>query len=168
MARIKRSAAEVAESRHQAFRLWITGRTYRQLADHFEVSTGTIHNWIHREIRAPELDPKRDDIRSLHLARLTDVLRIAYRAMLSGDVAAARVVMDASTKIAKVYGVDDATRTLEADAADRLAKSHQQLANDLGSIAEVIKRALAAAEVGEDQRRKVMHEVQSGLRAISS
>lgn len=122
------------------------GYTFRQIADELGYAGHSSAYKAFQRALAKTVQVPADEYRTLHLARLEEIVRTFYPMTIRGDMAAANRILRALTQIADVSGLNAAR---EVSIKHELTILAERVAGDLGlNTADIIaeaERIVAAA-----------------------
>ena len=131
------------EKQRRAVELRLAGHTWQTIADTLGYRN---HSGAICAVEAAlkrTLEPAADSFRALTLERLTKVIQVFWPMMIQGDYSAARTVMQASSDIRKLMGLDSPVQIEHG--GNGIPIQHEVVSIDIGDVTEALK---VLADVG--------------------
>lgn len=136
---------------NRAIDLRVMGFTLRAIAEQLECSKSTVHAMLLEGI-ATAVDPESRSIAlGEYVERCERVMSSMAKAVIAGDPIAARAYLSAAERIAKAYGVADASKALEANAAALAANAMSTVAAAATSHVAQFESRLRADGFSDEQ-----------------
>ena len=127
------------EKQRRAVELRMAGHTWQTIADTLGYSN---HSSAIRAVEAAlvkTLEPAADSFRALTLERLTKVIQVFWPMMIQGDYSAARTVMQASSDIRKLMGLDSPVQVEHGGNGIPIQHEVSQVSIEIGDVTEALK-----------------------------
>lgn len=136
---------------NRAIDLRVMGFTLRAIADQLGVAKSTVHAMLLEGI-ASAVDPEARSIAlGEYVERCERVMSSMAKAVIAGDARAASTYLAAAERIAKAYGVADASKAIEADASSVAANAVAAMATAAASQVADVEVRLRAGGFTDDQ-----------------
>ena len=149
------------EKQRRAVELRMAGHTWQTIADTLGYSS---HSSAIRAVEAAlvrTLEPASSSFRALTLERLTKVIQVFWPMMIQGDYSAARTVMQASSDIRKLLGLDSPVQVEHGGTG--IPIQHEVVNIEIGDVTEALK---VLADVGAVRLGTNGHQVNGSLDAL--
>ena len=149
------------EKQRRAVELRMAGHTWQTIADTLGYSS---HSSAIRAVEAAlvrTLEPASSSFRALTLERLTKVIQVFWPMMIQGDYSAARTVMQASSDIRKLLGLDSPVQIEHG--GNGIPIQHEVVSIEIGDVTEALK---VLADVGAVRLGANGHQVNGALDAL--
>ena len=149
------------EKQRRAVELRMAGHTWQTIADTLGYSN---HSSAIRAVEAAlvrTLEPASSSFRALTLERLTKVIQVFWPMMIQGDYSAARTVMQASSDIRKLLGLDSPVQVEHG--GNGIPIQHEVVSIEIGDVTEALK---VLADVGAVRLGTNGHQVNGSLDAL--
>ena len=149
------------EKQRRAVELRMAGHTWQTIADTLGYSS---HSSAIRAVEAAlvrTLEPASSSFRALTLERLTKVIQVFWPMMIQGDYSAARTVMQASSDIRKLLGLDSPVQIEHG--GNGIPIQHEVVSIEIGDVTEALK---VLADVGAVRLGANGHQVNGSLDAL--
>jgi len=146
------------EKQRRAVELRMAGHTWQTIADTLGYSS---HSSAIRAVEAAlvrTLEPASSSFRALTLERLTKVIQVFWPMMIQGDYSAARTVMQASSDIRKLLGLDSPVQVEHG--GNGIPIQHEVVNIEIGDVTEALK---VLADVGAVRLGANGHQVNGAL-----
>ena len=146
------------EKQRRAVELRMAGHTWQTIADTLGYSS---HSSAIRAVEAAlvrTLEPASSSFRALTLERLTKVIQVFWPMMIQGDYSAARTVMQASSDIRKLLGLDSPVQVEHG--GNGIPIQHEVVSIEIGDVTEALK---VLADVGAVRLGTNGHQVNGSL-----
>ena len=131
------------EKQRRAVELRMAGHTWQTIADTLGYRNHSSAICAVEAALKRTLEPATDSFRALTLERLTKVIQVFWPRMLQGDYSAARTVMQATSDIRKLMGLDSPVQVEHG--GNGIPIQHEVVNIEIGDVTEALK---VLAEVG--------------------
>ena len=151
------------EKQRRAVELRMAGHTWQTIADTLGYSN---HSSAIRAVEAAlvkTLEPAADSFRALTLERLTKVIQVFWPMMIQGDYSAARTVMQASSDIRKLMGLDSPVQVEHGGNGIPLQHEVSQVSIEIGDGTEALK---VLADIGAVRLEPNGHQTNGSLDSL--
>ncbi len=141
---------------NQAIDLRVMGFTLRAIGERLGVSKSTVHAMLLEGI-ATAVDPEARSIAlGEYVERCERVMSSMAKSVIAGDPKAASTYLAAAERIAKAFGVADASKAIEADASALAANSMASVAAAAASHVTGLESRLRASGFTDEQIAAVL------------
>ncbi len=151
------------EKQRRAVELRMAGHTWQTIADTLGYSN---HSSAIRAVEAAlvkTLEPAADSFRALTLERLTKVIQVFWPMMIQGDYSAARTVMQASSDIRKLMGLDSPVQVEHGGNGIPIQHEVSQVSIEIGDVTEALK---VLADIGAVRLEPNGHQTNGSLDSL--
>lgn len=132
------------------------GLSNRAIAERMQLATSTIHAMLLEGMADAVSEEDSALVRAEYVGRCEWAMLKAAPAAAQGDTRAIEAYLRAAERIARAYGVYDATRTTEVDAAAQSARALEQMAEAAAKQVQGVEDRLRAAGFGDEAIGRVL------------